>query len=82
MLSLLSGVVQLQGGKTNVFLTSFSDKYQHLNKGTTVAYIDTLAELRYLSILESASIMKFEGGAATLQFDISPSLTSQQEHEI
>lgn len=34
------GIAKLHNGEANVMVTNFSNKYKHLNRGTTVAHID------------------------------------------
>ena len=61
------GIAELRAGKARVMLTNFSPEYKHINKGTTVAYID--------EIVQASSAFAFTDSSAPATTTIIPEPT-------
>lgn len=75
------GITDLSHGKAKVMVTNFSHEYRHLNKGTTVAYIDKIMEATNAFALADFAEPTPRNQALHPSFNVNPSLQKhKQEH--
>lgn len=76
------GIAELRGGKATVMLTNFSNEYKHVNKGTTVAYIEEIVEATSAFALADSAEPAQRNQAPPIAFDVNPRLPNDKQEQL
>lgn len=76
------GVLRLEEGRAEVFLTNFGTEHQHLNKGTTVATFDEVAEVSNSSSIEALASTVPAHASSSTEFDVNPALPQEKQQSL
>lgn len=81
-LGVARGIAHLRHGKAEVLVTNFSEEYRHLNRGTTIAFLDEATDLLDAFIIsdEPANDSLKQDHAPT--FAINPALPRDRQEKI
>lgn len=73
-IAIARGIADFRNGQGPVLLTNFSQEHRHLAKGTTIAFLDEIAEVSDTLALSNPATITPQTHNSQLSFDINPSL--------
>ena len=80
--SVARGIVRLKESKTQILVTNFTEEYQHLNKGASIAFLEEIQEES-----DVIAVADFQRGSADACkpaqfFDVNPALSQEKQEKL
>lgn len=76
------GVVQLHRGRADILVTNFSSEHKHLNKGTTIAFVEQIDEVGSACTLSQSSADVSSLMKDDPTFDVNPALPEHKQEKL